>query len=98
VPSKQRFLFHLVSCFSKNVVLKWCLAFYQTISRDCLESSWTGWIARFLVARSVEKGCLAPRFAGSWDHEMEPLRSFQTVSLQWAAVALTYARHAYASG
>jgi hypothetical protein len=32
VPSKQRFLFHLVSCFSKNVVLKWCLAFYQTVS------------------------------------------------------------------
>ena len=60
MPSKQRFLFHLVSCFSKNVVLKWCLAFYQTISRDCLESSWTGWIARFLVARSVEKGALHP--------------------------------------
>jgi hypothetical protein len=33
-----------------------------------------------LVARSVKKGCLAPRFAGPRDHEREPLRSFQTVS------------------
>jgi len=48
--------------------------------RDCLESSWTGRIARLLVARSAQKGAFSPRCASSSDHEMEPVRSFQTVS------------------
>ncbi len=32
----------------------------NTPSRDCLESSWTGRIARLSVARSAEKGTLSP--------------------------------------
>jgi hypothetical protein len=33
---------------------------FQTVSRDCLESSWTGRIACLSVARSTEKGTLSP--------------------------------------
>src|SRR5215212_4005485 len=34
--------------------------FPNSFSRDCLESSWTGRIARLSVARSAEKGVLLP--------------------------------------
>src|SRR5215212_10850499 len=46
-----------------------------------LESRWAGSIARLLLTRSAEKETFHPRSAGSRDHELEPLRSFQTVSL-----------------
>src|SRR5829696_3523119 len=37
-------------------------------------------MARFLVARSAQKGAISHRCASSRSHEMEPVRSFQTVS------------------
>src|SRR5215213_6758005 len=53
----------------------------NTPSRDCLETSWTGRIACFLAVRSTQKGVVSHRCARSRDHEKEPSRSFQTVSL-----------------
>jgi hypothetical protein len=52
----------------------------KSSSRDCLESSWTGRIARLSGAPSPQEGTFSSRFAGSWDHVMKPVRSFQTVS------------------
>jgi hypothetical protein len=53
VPTKQRFLFHLVSCFSKNVVLKWCLAFTKQFLRGSLaKCRW----ARKVAPQSVGAG------------------------------------------
>jgi hypothetical protein len=53
---------------------------WNSSSRDRLESRWAGWIARLLLTRSAENETFHPRSAGSRDHELEPLRSFQTVS------------------
>jgi hypothetical protein len=54
----------------------------NSVVRDCLESSWTGRMARLSGAPSAQEGAFLSRFAGSWDHVMKPVRSFQTVSLE----------------
>src|SRR5215212_10970670 len=54
--------------------------FPDSLSRDGLESRWKGCIARLLLGARHRKGALHPRSAGSWDHRMDPIRTFQTVS------------------
>lgn len=49
-------------------------------SRDCLEGNRTGRMARFLAARSAQRGTFSHRSAVLRDHEIEPVRRLQTVS------------------
>src|SRR5215213_9307609 len=53
---------------------------HRSAWRNCLENSWTGLDRMFFGCAKRRKGRLSPRSADSWDHKMEPIRIFQTVS------------------
>jgi hypothetical protein len=52
----------------------------NTCSRDCLETSWMGWLERISMTPSAERSAFSPRCRDSGDHEIDTILSFQTVS------------------
>jgi hypothetical protein len=75
VPTKQGFLFHFGVLLQQNVVLKWCLAFYQIVSNP------TATLIRFSVCPPDTCWALPALSTGS-----QPCRSSRLSTMPHARV------------